>query len=89
MAVPSPIKIGYYFDSKKQSTGTANLFAGERHLLIFGLNGAGKSTLAFSTLCSSLRYLSDDYCVLAPGDPPRALALYHSSLVLRSRHRLH
>jgi type IV secretion system protein VirD4 len=44
MAVPSPIKIGYYFDSKKQSTGAPNLFAGERHLLIFGLNGAGKST---------------------------------------------
>lgn len=39
---PSPIKIGYYFDGER--VGAPNLFAGERHLLLFGLNGAGKST---------------------------------------------
>jgi hypothetical protein len=44
MEAPTPIKIGYYYDSKNQKTGAPNLFAGERHLLIFGLNGAGKST---------------------------------------------
>jgi hypothetical protein len=44
MEPPTPIKIGYYYDSKNQKTGAPNMFAGERHLLIFGLNGAGKST---------------------------------------------
>jgi len=41
---PSPIKIGYYYDSKTGDTGAPNLFYGERHVLMFGLNGAGKST---------------------------------------------
>jgi hypothetical protein len=47
-------------------------------VLIAGHGGAGKSTLAFSTLGSPLRYLSDDYCALAPGTPPQAVALYNS-----------
>ncbi len=47
-------------------------------VLIAGYGGAGKSTLTFSTLNSPLRYLSDDYCVLVPGNPPRVLALYNS-----------
>jgi hypothetical protein len=47
-------------------------------VLIVGRGGAGKSTLAFSTIDSPLRYLSDDYCILAPGEPPRAFALYSS-----------
>ncbi len=47
-------------------------------VLIGGPGGAGKSTLAFSTLESRLRYLSDDYCVLVPGSPTRAWALYNS-----------
>jgi hypothetical protein len=47
-------------------------------VLIIGQSGAGKSTLAFSTLDTPLHYLSDDYCVLAPGEPPTALALYSS-----------
>jgi len=47
-------------------------------LLILGHGGAGKSTLSFSTIGSPLRYLSDDFCVLAPGEPLRALALYSS-----------
>ncbi len=41
---PSPIKIGHYFDEATRQTGEPNLFAGERHILLFGLNGAGKST---------------------------------------------
>jgi hypothetical protein len=47
-------------------------------VLIAGHGGAGKSTLAFSTLGTPLSYLSDDYCVLAPGSPACALALYNS-----------
>jgi len=47
-------------------------------ILIVGQGGAGKSTLAFSTLGTELSYLSDDYCVLAPGKPPQVLALYNS-----------
>src|ERR1700728_567440 len=41
---PSPIKIGYYYNSEKKAVGKPNLSYGERHVLIFGLNGAGKST---------------------------------------------
>ena len=47
-------------------------------VLIAGQSGAGKSTLAFSTWQGPLSYLSDDYCVLAPGEPLVALALYNS-----------
>jgi hypothetical protein len=48
-------------------------------VLVAGHGGAGKSTLAFSTLKSSpLRYLSDDYCMLAPGEPARVLAIFSS-----------
>jgi type IV secretion system protein VirD4 len=42
--VPSPIRIGYFYDSARKAVGEPNLFEGERHLLLFGLNGAGKST---------------------------------------------
>jgi hypothetical protein len=57
-------------------------------VLIVGYGGAGKSTLAFSTLNSPLRYLSDDYCVLTPENPPRVLALYNSGKLNESSFRL-
>jgi len=57
-------------------------------VLIAGYGGAGKSTLAFSTLNSPLRYLSDDYCVLAPGNPLRVLALYGSGKLTEASLRL-
>jgi hypothetical protein len=47
-------------------------------VLLAGRGGAGKSTLAFSTIGNSLRYVSDDYCVLVPGTPSQAAALYNS-----------
>lgn len=53
-------------------------------VLVVGHGGAGKSTLAFSTLGTPLRYLSDDYCVLVPGSPPQALALYNSGKLTES-----
>jgi hypothetical protein len=46
-------------------------------VLIAGHGGAGKSTLAFSVLGTPLRYLCDDYCLLA-GGPARAVALFAS-----------
>lgn len=47
-------------------------------VLIAGHGGAGKSTLAFSTLGSPLRYLCDDYGVLASGSTTQAVAIYNS-----------
>ena len=47
-------------------------------ILIIGHGGAGKSTLTFSTLDSPMKYISDDYCVLGPGNPTRAISLYSS-----------
>ncbi len=61
-----------------QLTHAAVIGTAEGGILVGGRGGAGKSTLAFSTLGSPLRYLSDDYCVLIPGTPPQALALYNS-----------
>jgi hypothetical protein len=49
-------------------------------VLIAGHGGAGKSTLAFSTLDKDLRYLADDYFLLA-GPPARAVSLYSSGKV--------
>jgi hypothetical protein len=61
-----------------QLTHAAVIGTTEGGVLIGGHGGAGKSTLAFSTLGRLLRYLSDDYCVLIPGTPPLAAALYNS-----------
>ena len=61
-----------------QFTHAAVVGTAQGGVLIVGPGGAGKSTLAFSTLKSPLRYLSDDYCVLAPGASTAALALYNS-----------
>jgi hypothetical protein len=47
-------------------------------VLVAGHGGAGKSTLAFSSLGTPLRYISDDYCVVAMDPSPRVLALYNS-----------
>jgi hypothetical protein len=58
-------------------------------VLVVGHGGAGKSTLVFSTLGSPLHYLSDDYCILAPGQPPRALALYNSGKLTEASLCLH
>jgi type IV secretory pathway TraG/TraD family ATPase VirD4 len=46
MAEPSPFHFGFYYD---EDTDTADKnhpqdYAGERHILLFGVNGAGKST---------------------------------------------
>ncbi len=49
-------------------------------LLIVGRGGSGKSTTALACVGRGLRYLSDDYCIVEPGDPaPRAHSLYSSA----------
>lgn len=50
-------------------------------VLLAGRGGSGKSNTALQCLASGLHYLSDDYCLLAPGDPPRALSLYGTAKV--------
>ena len=57
-------------------------------VLVAGHGGAGKSTLAFSVLGTNLRYLSDDYCVLAPGNPVTAVALYNSGKLTKTSLKL-
>ena len=57
-------------------------------VLIAGHGGAGKSTLAFSTFGTELRYLSDDYCVLEPGNPTSVVALYQSGKLTETSLRL-
>lgn len=50
----------------------------EGGLLIVGRGGSGKSTTALLCLEHGLHYVSDDYCLLDPGPPALAHALYCS-----------
>ncbi len=47
-------------------------------LLLVGRSGSGKSTTALACLDAGLGFAGDDYCLLAPGDPPRVYGLYLS-----------
>jgi hypothetical protein len=47
-------------------------------VLIAGQEGAGKSTTALACLCSSLRYASDDYCLVELGPSAKVHSLYCS-----------
>jgi len=49
---------------------------GDDGVLIGGPGGAGKSTTAVACVESGMRFVSDDYSVLAVGDAPRAHAVY-------------
>jgi hypothetical protein len=47
-------------------------------VLISGKSESGKSTAALSCLDSTLKYLSDDTCVVCPGPAPTAYSLFNS-----------
>lgn len=55
----------------------------EGGMLLAGRGGSGKSTTALLCLQAGLRYVSDDYCLLAPGSPPVAHCLYNSGKLHR------
>jgi hypothetical protein len=47
-------------------------------VLLVGRSGSGKSTTALACLEAGIGFAGDDYCLLAPGDPPRVYGLYLS-----------
>jgi hypothetical protein len=47
--------------------------------LIVGKGGSGKSTTALACLRSKLRYVSDDYCLLAHDPSPHVFSIYNSA----------
>lgn len=51
--------------------------------LLAGKGGSGKSTTALLCLQAGLRYVSDDYCLLEPGESPRAHCLYNTGKLQR------
>lgn len=50
----------------------------EGGVLIAGKGGSGKSSSALACLDSSLRYLSDDYCLLRDDPVPHVFSMYNS-----------
>ena len=52
-------------------------------MLLAGKGGSGKSTTALLCLEAGLRYVSDDYCLLEPGERPRAHCLYNTGKLQR------
>jgi len=52
-------------------------------VLLAGRGGSGKSTTALLGLTAGLRYVSDDYCLLAPGAEPRAHCLFSTGKLHR------
>ncbi len=48
-------------------------------LLLVGQGGSGKSSTALLCLDSPLFHLADDWCVIAPGTPPRLASAYNSA----------
>ncbi len=47
-------------------------------VMLVGKSGSGKSTTALACVGSSLKYLSDDYCLVENGTTPRVHSLYGS-----------
>ena len=50
-------------------------------VLIVGQGGAGKSTTALACLLAGMRYVADDYCVIALAPEPVVASLYNSGKV--------
>lgn len=47
--------------------------------LLVGRGGSGKSTTALACLAAGLRYVSDDYCVVALADRPTVHSIYNTA----------
>ena len=62
-----------------QLTHAAALGDADGCLLLAGRAGSGKSSAALACLDSDLGHIADDFCVLAPGSPAVAHALYSST----------
>jgi hypothetical protein len=63
------------------AVGAAPGSGAEGGVLLAGRGGSGKSTTALACLEAGLRYLADDYCLLAADPAPEALSLYNSAKV--------
>lgn len=59
-----------------QLVHAAGLLVNGRGLLLAGPGGSGKSTTTFALMAKGAATVGEDFVVLAPGAPPRALALY-------------
>lgn len=59
-----------------QLVHAAGVVVDGRGLLLAGAGGSGKSTTSFALLAKGVRTVGEDFVVLAPGEPPRAYALY-------------
>lgn len=57
-------------------------------VLLAGKGGAGKSTSALACLAAGMRYVSDDYCLVAPNPVPYVYNLYNSGKVTANSLRL-
>jgi len=71
-----------------QQSGLAILHAGcvgtnDGAVLLAGKGGSGKSTTSLLCLEAGLRYVSDDYCLLEPGESPRIHCLYNTGKLQR------
>jgi len=62
-----------------QLTHTAAVANEQGAVLLTGKGGSGKSTATLSCLTEGLYYLSEDYCILAPGKSPQVFSLYQSA----------
>jgi hypothetical protein len=58
-----------------------------RGLLLCGGSGAGKSTTTLAALADGMRSAGDDYVLVTPGRPPKAHALYTSTLLELGHYR--
>jgi hypothetical protein len=59
----------------------AAVAADDDGLLLCGPSGAGKSTTTLAALAAGMSSAGDDYILVEPGSPPRAHALYRSTLL--------
>lgn len=71
-----PILNAWFSQRQAQVVHSAAIGTVNSAVLLVGKGGSGKSTTALSCLNSSLMYLSDDYCLIAPEPAPTVFSIY-------------